>query len=517
VEFFVNGTRIGAANKIPFEFSWTPTSAGTFEITARAVDNGGASTMSEIVRVNVDPPAAAGSSQSVASHTVFRGDFGSLGESGRFALAVNRNNRGTFIGYSTAPAGRSYVWTDIGINPDGTFAVRDSSNQVVLSGQTSATGVSGTFSGKTFIGPVTSSTGSFSPLLVTGTLTGVPNSQVMAIVGGDGSVTVYSASGTNREVGSDVLTSTGNYSFAAPTGGRLSGTVANSAALVSGTITGGVSGSFLLRQQPGRISNISTRSLAGNGDRTLVAGFVVSGTGNKPLLLRAVGPTLANFGIVSPLVDPALDIMRGSASVGTNNDWGNSAALATMATQVGAFALTPNSRDAAVQVSLAPGTYTAIVGGGGATPGSALIEIYDAQLSGDVTSRVTNISTRGQVGVGAPMIAGFVITGDVRKKVLIRAVGPTLSGFGLTGLLADPKIDVMSGTTTIASNNDWTETASFSQVSSTSPTVGAFPLNPGSKDAAIVLQLSPGQYTVQISGAGTSAGTVLVEIYDADL
>jgi hypothetical protein len=233
--------------------------------------------------------------------------------------------------------------------------------------------------------------------------------------------------------------------------------------------------------------------------------------------VRAVGPTLANFGISNPLADPNLSIVnRASVLAASNEDWGNSAALAALATQVGAFPLTPGSRDAATQASLAPGTYTAIVGGGTAG-GSALIEIYDADTASNVTSRVMNISTRGRVGQGDALIAGFVITGDVRKRLLIRAVGPTLSSFGLTGLLADPKLDVLSGNTVIATNNDWTEAASVAQVNSTSPTVGAFPLNSGSRDAAIVLQLSPGSYTVQVSGAGTSAGTVLVEIYDADL
>lgn len=518
VDFLVNGNKIGSATTSPFEISWTPTSAGTFEITARVTDNGGAVTTSSVLSVIVDPPAPAGSpTQTTLAHTVYRGDYGSAAESGRFAFAVNRNSRATFIGFSSAPTGRTYFWTDIAINPDGTFTVRDASNQVVLTGQTSPTGVSGSFGGRTFIGPVTSPTGSFSPLLVTGTLTGVPTSQVVAIVGGDGSVTLYAASGTGREIGADFVTTSGNYTFTAATGGRFTGTVASSAGLVSGTVSGTVSGSFLLRQQASRITNISTRSLAGNADRTLVAGFVVSGTGNKPLLVRAVGPTLANFGVTNPLADPNLNIMRGSTSVATNNDWGNAAPLAALAAQVGAFPLTPGSRDSAVQLSLAPGTYTAVVGGGTATLGSALIEIYDADTANPVTSRVTNISTRGQVGAGDALIAGFVITGDVRKRLLIRAVGPTLASFGLTGLLADPRIDVISGTTSIATNNDWTETASFSQVNTTSPIVGAFPLNAGSRDAALVLQLAPGSYTVQVSGAGTSTGTVLVEIYDADL
>jgi len=422
------------------------------------------------------------------------------------------------MAYSTSPTGRTSFWTDIAINPDGTFEVRDSANAVVVAGQTSGTGVSGTFAGKTFIGPVTSSTGPFTPLLVTGSITGVAGTQVVAIVGGDSSVTLYAANGLLREIGAGFLSSTGSYSFSAPTGGRFAGTVANSAAIVSGTVSGGASGSFLLRQQASRISNISTRALAGSGDRTLVAGFVVSGTGTKPLLVRAIGPSLANFGVANPLADPSLNILsRTSTVVATNNDWGNSAALATLFGQVGAFALTPGSRDAAVQASLTPGMYTTVVGGGTATPGAALVEIYDTDTSNPVTSRITNISTRGQIGAGESLIAGFAITGDVRKKLLIRAVGPTLSSFGLTGVLADPKIDVLAGSTIIASNNDWTESATVAQVTSTSPSVGAFPLNAASKDAAVVLQLAPGSYTVQISGGGGSTGTVLVEIYDADL
>jgi len=395
--------------------------------------------------------------------------------------------------------------------------VRDANNAVMLSGQTSATGVSGTFGDRTFIGPITPSTGAFLPLLVNGTVTGVAGSQMIAIVGGDSSVTLYAASGANRVVGSAVLTSTGAYTIAAPTGGTFSGTVANSVSIVSGTVSGAVAGNYLLRLQASRITNISTRTLAGTGDRTLMAGFVVAGTGSKPLLVRAVGPTLANFGVANPLADPGIEVLsRLGLPIASNGDWGNSAALATLFNQVGAFALTPGSRDAAVQTTAVPGTYTAVVGGGGTTPAAALIEVYDTDFSPTVTSRITNLSTRGQIGAGETLIAGFVVTGDVRKKVLIRAVGPTLAGFGLTGLLADPKVDVIAGGAVIASNNDWTESASVSQVLATAPVVGAFPLDPNSRDAALVLQLAPGAYTVQVSGAGSSTGTVLLEIYDAD-
>ena len=517
VEFFANGTRIGVATASPFQLVWSPGVAGNYSLTAKATDNGGKVTISDPISMIVDLPTVGGPSQANVTATVFRGDFGSLTESGRFALAVNRNNRGTFIAYATTPAGAAYFWSDIPVNPDGTFAVRDAANLVVLSGQTSATGVSGTFGDRTFIGPITPSTGAFSPLLVVGSISGVAGSQMVAIVGGDSSVTLYAASGPSRVVGGAVLSSTGAYTIAAPTGGTFTGMVANSASIVSGSVTGGVAGNFLLRVQPSRITNISTRTLAGTGDRTLMAGFVIAGSGSKPLLARAVGPTLANFGVASPLADPSLEILsRLGLPVASNNDWANSAPLATLANQVGAFALTPGSRDSSVQATLVPGTYTAVVGGGTATPGAALIELYDADFGTNVTSRITNLSTRGQIGVGETLIAGFAVTGDVRKKVLIRAVGPTLAGFGLTGLLADPRVDVIAAGAVIANNNDWTESASVSQVMTTSPVVGAFPLDPNSRDAALVLQLAPGSYTVQVTGSAGSTGTVLLEIYDAD-
>ncbi len=518
VEFFVDGVSIGSASKAPFQINWTPTTAGTFTLTARATDNGGASAVTNGRSITVDPPAPetpTTTTPTTLGSTVYRGNYGSVSETGGFAFALNRNNRGTFIGFSTAPRGRSYFWSDVPVNADGTFSVRDAAGNVVLSGQTSATGVSGSLEDKTFIGPISIGSANANSLLLTGTVAGVPNSRAVAIVGGDGSVTLYTAAGNSREAGSDFVTATGNYSFAAPTGGQFTGTVANSAAIVSGSVSGSVTGNFLLRQEPGRLTNISTRATAGTGQQTLVAGFVVSGTGTKPLLVRAVGPTLGNFGVSTPLADPTVTITSSTGAIITsNNDWANSAGIAPLSAQVGAFPLTPGSRDAAVQLSVAPGTYSALVGGA-TTAGTALIEIYDAETTAG-TARITNISTRGQVGAGEPMIAGLVITGDSRKRLLIRAVGPTLAAFGVTGALADPRIDVYSGTNVVATNNDWTEVAGLAQVNATTPLAGAFALNANSRDAALVVQLAPGSYTVQVAGVGNSSGTALVEIYDVD-
>lgn len=517
VEFFANGVAIGKVTARPFQITWTPAAVGPVVLTAKATDNSDVSTTSAELGFTVDPVTTVDAGSGAATNSVYRGDYGAITESGRFAFAVNRNGRGTFIGFSTAPTGKTYYWTDFAVNPDGTFSVRDAANQVVLSGQSSVTGVSGRFGDKTFIGPITPASATFTPLVLQGTLNAVPNSQATAIVGGDGSITLYAANGANREAGSGFLSSIGTYAFSPSATGRFTGTVSNAAGLVSGSVTGGVAGSFFLRPVMSRITNISTRALAGSGDRTLMAGFVVSGSGLKPLLMRAVGPTLVNFGVQAPIADPVLNVISSAqAFVASNNDWGNSTALAALSEQLGAFPLAAGSRDAALQVSIPTGTFTAVVGGGG-VPGPALIEIYDADLGSTVNSRIMNISTRGQVGANDPLIAGFVITGDQRKRLLIRAVGPTLTSFGMTGALADPRIEVLFGSTVIATNNDWTETSVLSQVTTTSPVVGAFPLNANSKDAALVLQLNPGAYTVQVRGAAGTSGTALVEIYDADL
>jgi hypothetical protein len=341
---------------------------------------------------------------------------------------------------------------------------------------------------------------------------------VTAIVGADGSITVYSASGTKREVGADLLSSTGAYTIGTPTGGRIAGNVALTTGVISGSVSGALSGSFLLQQQAGRITNISTRALAGSGERTVIAGFILRGTGTKPLLVRAVGPTLVNFGVISPLSDPTLSVLSSAngATIASNNDWGNSTPLTTVAAQVGAFPLNANSRDAALQASVSPGTYTALIGGASATPGVALIEIYDTESASSNTARIGNISTRAYVSSSEPLIAGFVIGGDQRKTLLIRAVGPSLAGFGISDGLADPKIDVLVGTTPVASNNDWGQASTLAQINTHTAALNAFPLGAGSRDAALVTQLNPGAYTVQISGPAGTSGTVLVEIYDVD-
>ncbi len=268
--------------------------------------------------------------------------------------------------------------------------------------------------------------------------------------------------------------------------------------------------------QVSRISNLSIRTNAGTGADMLIVGFSVNGTGTKPLLVRAVGPTLTGFGVSGVLADPKVDLFNSSQVRVTGNDDWNEADAALFA-RLGAFALRARSFDAALSVpQLNTGTYSAQVSSfltGGT--GVVLAEIYDASDPITMTAarpRLVNVSARARAGTGNDIIiAGFVIAGPTSKKVLIRAVGPTLSVFGVTNVLADPRLELFSGTTRTQSNDNWGGAA---ELSTAFGAVGAFALQPTTRDAALIATLAPGSYTAQISGVGDTTGVVLVEIYE---
>ncbi|MEI7553400.1 MAG: fibronectin type III domain-containing protein, partial [Verrucomicrobiota bacterium] len=186
---------------------------------------------------------------------------------------------------------------------------------------------------------------------------------------------------------------------------------------------------------PTRLSNMSVRIGAGTGDRTLIVGFVVGGagtSGTKPLLVRAVGPTLASYGVTGTLADPSLALIPQGAStaLATNDNWAGDAQLTAVGNTVGAFPLSSAaSKDAALYLTPAKGAYTVQVTGVGGAEGIALAEIYDASGADGTAStpRLINVSARAQVGTGdGVLIAGFVVEGTASRTVLIRAVGPTL-------------------------------------------------------------------------------------------
>lgn len=263
------------------------------------------------------------------------------------------------------------------------------------------------------------------------------------------------------------------------------------------------------------LSNISVRTGAGSGSQTLIAGFAVAG-GEKPLLIRGIGPTLGDFGVNGALADPRVGIFNGTEEVVSNDNW--NAEDAAVFQQVGAFALPVGSLDAAVVDTAPTGAFTAQVTSVDGTTGIALAEIYDRAIPADANgARLTNVSARSQVGTGDEvLVAGFVIGGSGTKTLLIRGIGPTLADFGVTGVLADPSLTLFrsenGSSTELQSNDDWDDTI----VTPVAERVGAFAIPAGSKDAALLIDLPPGAYTVQLSGVGGSNGVGLIEVYDAD-
>jgi len=257
------------------------------------------------------------------------------------------------------------------------------------------------------------------------------------------------------------------------------------------------------------------RTSAGGAD-ILITGFTIGPGPSKQVLVRAVGPTLGVFGVPGTLSDPKLELFNSSSvKIAENDNW--NASDSTAFASVGAFALGANSKDAALVATLAPGSYSAQVTGiGGA--GVALVEVYE--VTGGAT-RLINLSTRAQVGTGGNiLIPGISIApGAGSRRLLIRAVGPTLGAFGVAGTLVDPKLELFSGSTKIAENDNWgtpvgtasTDAAAFSTAFAQN---GAFALNAGSKDAALLTNLTPGSYTLQVSGVGNTTGAALVEVYD---
>jgi len=268
--------------------------------------------------------------------------------------------------------------------------------------------------------------------------------------------------------------------------------------------------------KPGRLMNLSVRSFAGSGAQTLTAGFALSGSGTRPLLIRGIGPTLSLFGLGSLLADPQLKVQLGQVLQASNDNWGGGSLLGDAFSTVGAFGLASGSLDAAVLFSPLPGAYTAQVTGASDGTGLALVEVYDASTD-ESLPRLVNLSARTQVGQGdSLLIAGFSISGNVPKRLLIRGVGPELGIFGVGGVLADPKLQLFDAKQVLVAENDnWSDSPSDpAALTTAAASAGAFALSSGSRDSVLLVTLVPGNYTAQVSGVGGSTGVALVELYE---
>jgi len=279
--------------------------------------------------------------------------------------------------------------------------------------------------------------------------------------------------------------------------------------------------SSALHAQEPRLANLSTLAQAGTGDNILTAGFVIGPGPDKRILIRAIGPTLglAPFRITGALADPQLTLVGSTgAVVGTNDNWISSDA--STFSSVGAFALTAGSKDSAIVTTLPSGSYTAQVTGANNGTGIALVEVYEV---GNTGAKLVNLSTRLQVTSSFSPIIGYVVSpGTGNRRFLARTAGPALTVFGLQGLLADPTMTLTrtSGTAAvIATNNDWgtpanTSAATGAILGSAFTQFGAFAFPTGSKDSAMLVELSAGNYGLQVSGAPGTSGVAIVEVYD---
>ncbi len=260
---------------------------------------------------------------------------------------------------------------------------------------------------------------------------------------------------------------------------------------------------------PAHLANISTRVQVGANQDALIGGFIVLGSGPKRVAIRAIGPSLADAGLTNVLADPILELHNGDGDViATNNNWKDAANYQ----EVIDAGLAPDNPVESVIITTLPATtagsaYTAVVRGADGTGGTGLVEVYD--LGSGPGSSILNISTRGDVQTGDNvMIGGFIVFGDGTQQVLVRALGPTLAGSGISDPLDDPTLTLVNGQgTQIDVNDNWMDSPDKAAIEAS--TVAP----PDPKEAAVLQTLAPGNYTAIVRGAGSSTGTGLVEAY----
>ena len=241
------------------------------------------------------------------------------------------------------------------------------------------------------------------------------------------------------------------------------------------------------------------------GDKVSIGGIIITAGGAKRVLLRAIGPSLASFGVTDPLPDPILELHAGDGTLITTNDnWKDSPEMM----DIDATGLAPsNDLESAIIRTLDPGLYTAVVNGKNGATGVGLVEAYDLDLG--ATSQLGNLSTRGFVGTGTNvMIGGFILGGGGKDvSVVVRALGPSLTPFGVTGALADPTLELHDENgALIQSNDNWKDTQQ-TEIEAT----GLQPTN--DMESAIFRTLAPGAYTAIVAGKDDLTGVALVEVY----
>ncbi|MEY2483616.1 MAG: hypothetical protein QOK24_2144 [Verrucomicrobiota bacterium] len=256
-------------------------------------------------------------------------------------------------------------------------------------------------------------------------------------------------------------------------------------------------------EAPVRLGNISTRLRSGTGDNALIAGFIVTGTQPKKVIVRALGPSLASLGIAEPLADPTLELYGPSGLMDSNDDW-----HIDHEAEIAATKLQPtDDKEPAIVATLPPGSagYTAIVRGTKGSTGVSVVEVYDLDTAGD--AKLANISTRGLVQTGDDvLIAGTIALGPISQQVIIRAIGPSLT---LPGKLENPSLELYDGDGALLEvNDDWGDSPNKQTISNSA-------LGPTHPLESAILWTLPGnaRVTAIVRGANGTTGIAIVEVY----
>ena len=282
-------------------------------------------------------------------------------------------------------------------------------------------------------------------------------------------------------------------------------------------------GSYCANVSP-QLGNISTRAFVQTDDNVMIGGFIVQGTESKRVIIRAIGPELTQYGVPEALANPTLELHNAAgALIASNDNWQHTIIGGIITSDQGidirqSGHAPGNPLESAIIADLPDGNYTAIVRGVNNTTGVGLVDVYD--LSPDSNSILRNISTRSFVQTGDNvMIGGLIVQGTQPQRVIIRAIGPELTQYGVPNVLANPTLELHDGTgALIATNDNWMSTVIGGIITSNQVAdirnSGHAPAD--GRESAIIAALPAGNYTAIIRGVNNTTGVALVEVYDLD-
>ena len=273
-----------------------------------------------------------------------------------------------------------------------------------------------------------------------------------------------------------------------------------------------------------QLTNISTRALVETGDNVVIGGFIVQGSTASRVIIRAIGPELTQHGVPDALHNPTLELHDGTGALIASNDNWVMTIIGGIITQnqvrdiMNSGYAPSNGLESAIIADLPPGNYTAIVHGVNDTTGVGLVEVYDLNPGTASPSILRNISSRSVVLEGDNvMIGGFIVSGT--KRVIVRAIGPELTRYGVRNVLTDPTLELHDGSGAVIAYNDNWQTTVIGGIITRDQVMdiqnsGHAPTQ--SSESAIIAELPPGRYTAIVQGKNIIVGVALVEVYDLD-